>query len=234
MMKVRALIVQFVVIPLLCCYGSPPANELPMYGEGLKSPEVQKANLEFVDWAVKECGNREKASDGYVELGWKYYDRNDLSTAMKRFNQAWLLNTNNADAYQGLGAIVGRRAETEADIRQSVTLLKIAKEKAPENGRITIDLAVSHMTLGAFLNFKKKKGAEDEFSKAQDLFDEAMKTESANSNLYYNCSALELYRGNYLSAKAKLDEAVRLGYTPSPSFLKDMDHLKELSERNTK
>ncbi len=151
---------------------------------------------------------------------------------MKRFNQAWLLNTNNADAYQGFGAIVGRRAKTEADIRQSITLLETASEKAPENGRIMIDLAVSHTTLGAFLNFKKKTGAEDEFSKAQTILGEAMKTESTNPNLYYNCSVLEFWKKNYLNTKAKLDEAVRLGYKPTPSYLEDMNRLKEWSEKN--
>jgi tetratricopeptide (TPR) repeat protein len=231
-MKIRTLAI-LSVVALFLCGCSTPMNEIPMYGEGLKSPEVQKWNQEFVDWAVKESGgDGEKASDGYVQLGWKYYDRNDLSTAMKRFNQAWLLNTNNAGAYQGMGVVVGQRANTESDIQQSIKLLETARAKAPADGRIMIDLAISRTTLGAYFNYEKKPGAEDEFSKAEALFAEAMKTESENSNLYFNHSRLEFWKKNYPKAKAKLDEAVRLGYKPTPEYLKGMELLKEWSEKN--
>ena len=34
--------------------------------------------------------------------------KNDTKTVMKRFNQAWLLNTNNPQAYWGFGIILAR------------------------------------------------------------------------------------------------------------------------------
>lgn len=41
-----------------------------------------------------------------TELGFQYlYERGDFPTAMKRFNQAYLLDSKNADIYYGYGTI---------------------------------------------------------------------------------------------------------------------------------
>ena len=113
-------------------------NELPMYG-GQHSPQVETS---------KE--NSKSASD----LGWKYLSRGDLSTAMKRFNQAWMFDRKNPDAFWGVGVIMGRRAEkenTERNLTASIHLLSTAHELNPDNGKITSDLAYSYTLLGNHL-----------------------------------------------------------------------------------
>jgi hypothetical protein len=221
--------VTMALVSTLCC-AERPASELPMYGSAPLSTEIQEINDQFIRWAVQEFGTREKASRDAATRAWRCFYENDLSTAMKRFNQAWLLNTNNAEAYQGFGDIMGRRSETEDtehNLKESIRFLEIANQKAPKNARIMTDLALSHTMLGAVLRQPRRPAADDEFAKAQALLEVAAKIEPSYPLLHYNWSVLEFYRGNYIRAKARLDEAERLGFTPAPEYLKDLNRLKD-------
>ncbi len=40
-------------------------------------------------------------------MGWQYVQNREVITAMYRFNQAWLLDSTNAEAYHGFGYITG-------------------------------------------------------------------------------------------------------------------------------
>ena len=213
------------------CATYTPTNELPMYGGVEKNAEEKAADDKFVQCIIENLGSKEKGSDDAAICGWQYFYQNDPVTAMKRFNQAWLLNTNNAQAYWGFGVIIGQRslhANTEDNLRQSIAFLEIAIEKAPGNARIMTDLAYSHTMLGAaVLKQQQRPSADEEFQKAQNIFEDALMIDPAYPLIHYNWSVLEFYRGNYSSAKAKLDEAMRLGFTPAPDYLKDLTRKKK-------
>lgn len=187
-----------------------PWNELPMYGEKY-NPEVEEDK---------------EASKGVAKLGWQYYYRGDLDTAIKRFNQAWMLNRENVEAFWGFGVILGRRADNEdpeRNLKESIRFLEIAQKKAPSNARILVDLAQSHTSLGAFYNDSKRPGANDEFNKARALFDAAEKLEPEYPLVYADRSILNFYAGDYVRAKEQLDKAKSLGFTPDPKYVADLE-----------
>jgi len=204
-----------------------------MYGGLEKSKEIQKKDQGFIDWAVKEFGTREKASKDAADRGWQSYHNNDLSTAMKRFNQAWLLDSSNAQAYWGFGIIVGIRAaenHPEENLNESIKFLQMAYDKDPANARIMADLAHSHTKKGYFLKWKHKIGDEDEFSKAQLIFANAAKIAPADPTINGLWSILYFYKEDYIRAKEKLDTAIAAGYKPEPLYVKDLNKkLKNLS-----
>src|SRR4051812_13341381 len=70
---------------------SEPVNEIPMYGGARKTPEQEKADKDFTDSVTKNGTTKEQASKLLTDRGWEAFYNNDLSTAIKRFNQAWLL-----------------------------------------------------------------------------------------------------------------------------------------------
>ena len=81
-------------------------DQLPMYGNKPKTDAQKKADEEFIQLVQKEM-SLSKGAEHQVKRGWEaFYDR-DNATAMKRFNQAWLLNPNNADIYWGFGDVLG-------------------------------------------------------------------------------------------------------------------------------
>jgi len=147
---------------------------------------------------------------------------------MKRFNQAWMFDRKNPDAFWGFGIIMGHRAEsgnTEKNLEESIKLLKIAHELSPDNGKITGDLAFSHTILGQFLTSTGKDGKEN-FKKAEALFTEAYKLEPKHPPVPANWAFLKYYTGDYKMAKKLMAEAEKLGYTPDPEFLKELNEKK--------
>jgi Flp pilus assembly protein TadD len=83
------------------------SNELPMYGGIAPNPAQQEANDKFIKAAVAAKGTPAAASDESVKLGFEYLLRkNDPATAMKRFNQAYLLDPQNGASYQGMAVTV--------------------------------------------------------------------------------------------------------------------------------
>jgi tetratricopeptide (TPR) repeat protein len=200
----------FVIVVLYPAYATErQINEMPMYG-GQHNPDV---------------ATNKESSKSAAQLGWKYYYSGDLDTAMKRFNQAWMFDRENADVYWGFGLIMGQKAsqeETENNLRESIKYLGIANKKKPKNARIMVDLAFSHAILGEYL-LSKKKIAKDEFNQARILFQQAEKLEPEYPLLYSNWSVLEFYAGNYESAKKLLAKSKKLGFNPDPDYEKDLE-----------
>lgn len=184
-------------------------NEIPMYG-GQHDPQVPE-NKEF--------------SKGAAKLGWKYYYNGDHVTAIKRFNQAWMFDRSNPEAFWGFGVIMGIRAieeNPENNLNESIKFLKKANELSRNNPRLMVDFAYSETMLGSFLKRNQKKEFQDHFDKARNLFKESEKLEKDYPLLYSNWSVLEFFEGKYIEAKEKLGIAKTLGFKPNPDYEKDL------------
>jgi tetratricopeptide (TPR) repeat protein len=185
-------------------------NEMPMYG-GKHNPTVEQ---------------NKKFSASAAKLAWQYYYKGDLDTAIKRFNQAWMFDRDSIDALWGFGLIMGQRASQELpeqNLKESIRFLGLVFDKAPQNVRILVDLAFSHTMFGQYLNDKRKAGSHDEFLKAVRLYEAAAKLDAKYPLLHSNWSVLEFYRGNYLKAQERLDQAKKLGFQPDPEYVRDLE-----------
>lgn len=93
---------------------APPLNEQPMYGNQPRTPEMLAADEALIAAAPKYGYTRPQASDHSVQLGWQYFfQKHDIATAMKRFNQAWLLDPDNGDSFHGFAILVMERDHDE-------------------------------------------------------------------------------------------------------------------------
>ena len=194
-----------IICPVQSACAERPMNEIPMY-DGKHDPKVPE-NKEF--------------SKGAAELGWKYYDKGDYDTAIKRFNQAWMFDRNSPEAFWGFGVIMGIRAtseDQEENLNESVKFLEKAHEILKNDPRLMVDLAYSETMLGAFLKGNQKKGFQSHFNKARNLFKHSGELEKGYPLLYSNWAVLEFFEENYVVAKEKLDIAKKLGFKPSPDF----------------
>jgi tetratricopeptide (TPR) repeat protein len=115
-------------------------NLLPMYGGLPKCAQQLKSDKEFLATVDSEFKDRKTAAKSYVEFGWKYFYKNDLQTSMMRFNQAWLLDSLNADIYWGFGNLLGRSNQAEASIPFFQKSLKLQ----PNNAKVYESLAASY------------------------------------------------------------------------------------------
>ncbi|MEA5258621.1 hypothetical protein VB264_12565 [Arcicella aquatica] len=91
-------------------------NILPMYGGVKKCKEQIEIDKDFLNECDRFFKNRNKAISHHLYRAWEYYYKNDFDTSMKRFNQAWLLDSTNADVYWGFGNILGRQLKFDESL----------------------------------------------------------------------------------------------------------------------
>src|SRR5713226_973434 len=150
-----------------CCQAQ-EINELPMYGGKQKTSDQIKADNDFVAWAVKQFGSREKAADDATRRGFQFLSKSDWRMAMKRFNQAWLLSPDKPEVIWGLGAALSYQGK----FQESETYFQKALALAPNNGHLLTDF-------GFLYQFWATKGTKDKTQKTKrldrsiNLFDQA-------------------------------------------------------------
>jgi tetratricopeptide (TPR) repeat protein len=108
-MQGRRLVHVLLTAALILCAnlaGADDRNLLPKYG-GLPLTAIEKEiNDTFVSGMNEDYhGDLKKASMDMAMRGWQYLAAGDLDDAMRRFNQAWLLNKKNGTALWGMAAI---------------------------------------------------------------------------------------------------------------------------------
>lgn len=115
------------------------ANEMPMYRGIDKTSEMIEADNLFIKNVTKEI-DRDSASRHYSSIGFKLLNGNDYSTAIKRFNQAWLLDSTNYEVYWGFA---GYTRYTKGPESEANTYLKKAYNLNSGNCRLAIQYLTS-------------------------------------------------------------------------------------------
>lgn len=199
----------------------------PMYG-GIREPMQSGKNGIS---ATKE--QLQYFSKATAQLGWQYlFQKNDPVTAMKRFNQAWLQNPQNYEAYWGFGIIRGMQAEssdkskTEKYLNESADFfLKAIKCEVPANlvNRLHLDLANSYNGLGVFYQHEKKQAmSEDFFNKAKTILVKITKEEPENGRAFFLLSANYFYSGKYDEAKKQAETAENKHFKLPEAFVREL------------
>jgi len=111
--------------------GNKVDNTQPMFGGVEKSEEHKKIDKDFIQECMNKYGSIESSVSTHIDHAWRYYYNNDLETAMKRFNQAWLLNPEYSDSYFGFASLL----ETKGLHTEANHYYKIGIEKDTKNDR---------------------------------------------------------------------------------------------------
>ena len=182
-----------------------PTNELPMYGNTTFTAKQQAANEWFINYVTEKAGSREKASEEMAKLGWYYLYRNQPTTAMKRFNQAWLLDKDNSAAYWGFGVLLGGYDKPE----EASEMLEKALSLDPENTRLMGDIANSYVRRAESIDVKSQ-GGKDLIIKADAVFQKAT-AQKPDACIYAQWAVLSYLEGNNGKCLEKIKKAKELG-----------------------
>jgi tetratricopeptide (TPR) repeat protein len=115
-------------------------NLLPLFGGQTKCEEQLKADKIFISECEAKFKNRQIAAKYHVNKGWEYFYKTIYDTAMKRFNQAWLLDSLNAEVYWGFGNLLG----TKHEFKESLPLLEKSIKLNPNNSKVYECMATSY------------------------------------------------------------------------------------------
>jgi tetratricopeptide (TPR) repeat protein len=126
-----------ILLLLACLFAAPaanaqqPDNKLPMYGKVEKNEYFRDLDIKFINHCKEQFGTIDSAVKVHNDYGWRYFYNNELETAMKRFNQAWLLDPEYPDAYFGFAALMEMRHEDKA----AADLYKMGGARDTDNKR---------------------------------------------------------------------------------------------------
>lgn len=151
-----------------------------------------------------------------MNQGYKFYRQNQLGMAIRRFNQAWLLNPNNAEVYTGFAAILSEQ-DNECEAMQMM-------EKAlamphyefqgvyPDAGRLAILCSVSDKTLSS-------EGKAKLWARSEELYKKGEQIEPNKRYVYDSWATAYYWQGKYADAWAMLAKARKLGGETPKKFL---------------
>ena len=224
-MREIRLVFAFLVVSILSgCLATTPVgssknvDQLPMYGglDRQSIPELKAADEKLIADTTAEFGTREKASEIFVEQGIRYYWEKNYATAMRRFNQAWLLNLKNPNVFWGFAVVYHDQEKIcEAkDMIDRALSLGLSKPIAlADAGRIyTLCASFSETPFDAAT--KKQL-----FSKSEDLFRRADAASPNNDYIYGLWASAHYWQGEYAKAWEKVERMRGAGGTPPGAFI---------------
>jgi len=121
----------FTAIILGTSLASASALEKPLWEELTKTPEMYAADKKFVEDISKVHNGDLKTGATYSVLqGWDAFSKGDMDVAIRRFNQAWLLDPENGDIYWGFAIATHVRGD---GLEQSERWFAEAERLIPNN-----------------------------------------------------------------------------------------------------
>lgn len=164
---------------------------LPKYGDIQKTNEQILTDKQFVEETLKiekYKGNKRAASDDMIKLGFQYLYKGDLKTAMYRFNQAFLLDSENTDIYWGFGAVYVSLSQSEKAKEQYEQGLKLK----PDNSHLLTDYATYFLVKYYEAKKLNHHNANEYLDKAIDKLTMSYTIDKKDSNTLYKLSVCHL------------------------------------------
>lgn len=200
---IRTGIMLFISTPVLADENS-SSQLFQLYSDMDRShtPELIEQDSVFMAKATNTFGTREHAAEGYIERGFYLYGEDKLIESMERFNQAWLLDKNNAYVYLGYGLIFKKNKQSCNAAKQ----FQLANEKGLEENGFIADYAY---TLTECALTKEKVQQTDLFQRSNNLHKIAIKTPNKplRAYVYHSWAKSFFLQGNYLTSQEMLKQS---------------------------
>ncbi|KGD92110.1 hypothetical protein JL37_15780 [Achromobacter sp. RTa] len=207
-----------------CAAGGAPVvpkaglDEAPMYGGADRSAaaDLRAADDKLIAEATQSYGSRESASRAWVEQGYRFYQADQLGMAMRRFNQAWLLDSKNPQVYTGFAAVLhdeGRFCDAMNMMDRALSLdPRSFQGSYADAGRTAARCAAEDKTLPPEARVAATLRSDAMFRKGEQL-------EPDKGYLYASWASAFYRRGQYSDAWAMIFKSRAAGGQPSPAFV---------------
>ena len=190
----------------------------------MKPERLKKLDRAFIAQTMAEerhGGDRRKASDHMITVGFGYLYGGDLVTAMYRFNQAYLLDSTNTDIYWGYGGVymtLGKYDEARVQYEEGL-------EIDPENTHLLTDLGTYYTVQYQKIGHKSELLAAEYLHKARAYFLSSYELDPRDQNTLYKLSVNYFASENCKEAwKYHLEGKALGGKQISPGFDTAMEH----------
>jgi tetratricopeptide (TPR) repeat protein len=215
------------ILLVLLCFQNVLANSQNIYKEPIfyrtqKTIKQADAEREFVEKIENSKISKEEAVDFYITRGWYFYHRNSLDTAMLKFNQAYLLDTENPDVYWGMGCIMGKREQTN----NAIDLFKKGLQKDKDHTMLMMHLSSAYVEK-TFLPYVSKSNKDRLLFTANRLIVQVIDKDRDNGDAHYRRAIIAFLRKEYAQAWRSLETTKQL----TPHIIQH-DFVYELARKN--
>jgi tetratricopeptide (TPR) repeat protein len=198
--------------------GDTRIDNIPMYGApSIQRPdELKRADEGFIRQASEGLGGRKKASQAWALQGDKFMGEGNLDFAMRRYNQSWLLDQNNYQAYWGFGRVMLQRGKVEEAI-QHLEKSKQLVEDQLQKAALLSDLGSAYSVQAENAASGSAQDRARLFLMANQCFSESTALDPSYGNSWRRW-AMSLYeQENYAGAWEKVKRARKENARPLPA-----------------
>jgi tetratricopeptide (TPR) repeat protein len=196
---------------------SPPVptriDNLPMYGQ----PEIprptmfKQADEAFVKNAAAGFGgDRKLASLAWTDQGDHFLAERNLDYAMRRYNQAWLLDDTNYEVYWGFGRVLVEQDKFDAAITHLKKALELCGE-ADQRPALLSDLGVAYGFKAASIPPDQARERASAFALANEAFTQSTTADPHSAKAWRRWAISLTAEGNSAAAAEKTARARELG-----------------------
>lgn len=213
---IGSIIVVIIIILLNVSYFSSDKklanNKIPMYGfssydQYLRERTSTSAKIDddFVKGLLDhDKGDKRGLSNQACDRGFQYFNSDDASTAMKRFNQGWILDHENPCVFAGYGYVYGKTGEYD---KATTYYEKAIQLSASDKSYSWIYTDYSEIMIQCY-HFSKERV--DCLNKAETSLNIAAKL-SDNPKVHRSMAFLYYEKGDYQKAWDEVHKAINGG-----------------------
>jgi tetratricopeptide (TPR) repeat protein len=227
----RALGIGLLLVSMHSVMGSPALGAdadstelLPMFGQP-KTPRpdnLKQSDEEFIRDSTLRYGSRETGSKTLATQGWVAVRARQDDVAMRRFNQAWLLNPKNYSVFWGFGAVMSAKGK----LLEAIGYLETARdliEDSVQRVALLCDLGAVHSAYAARLPADRQLEKAQQFVIANTRFTESLDNDPKFAQSWREW-AISLYdQERYSEAWLRVKKARELNAEPfPPGFLQKL------------
>jgi Tfp pilus assembly protein PilF len=194
------------------------ADEVPMYGgmDRAAVPELKAGDEKLIADTTAHYGSRQKASAAFVDQGFRFYNQDQLGMAMRRFNQAWLLDPDNPQVYWGFGAVLSdqeKMCEAMKHFDKALSFSGYVTGMYPDAARTIALCGVADKTI---TDADRKRL----YERADALYAEAAAKDLIKGYVYVSWATAKSFEEQYGEAWAMVKKGRETGGQFSPEFLR--------------
>ena len=191
-------------------------DDLPMYGQ----PEIQrpdflkKADQQFIEEATQRVGGREQASHAWWTAAELHMKERQLHLAMRRYNQAWLLDPQSYKPYWGFARITLQRDQFDEAIGFFDTAKKLCRDDF-QRAALLADSGTAYSSKAESLPATDPERSRF-FRLANEDFEKAVRLDAAYPGSWRQWAISLCREGEIAAAKEKAARAEALHAAPLP------------------
>ena len=195
-------------------------DNIPMYGQpDIPRPAaLKKADADFIKQAVDGLGSRENASIAWAMRAERYMKNGDVDYAMRRYNQAWLLNPDNYLPYWGFGGILLRQGKQDEAIKHLEKAKQLINDEYQKVALFS-DTGSAYSIKANNIPKENVKERKRYFDLATQNFQQSIKQDPSYPNVWFFWARSLYLEEKYEDAWEKVTKGQALGANIPPAFL---------------